>query len=317
MPELACKIDGCDYSGSPQGLRSHLHGRKDDDHVDAAGDRLHHDWYPIAYGLDDEGTDDDRGDNPDATPSNDPPERASEEGSERGSDGEADDTLESTPSEGGSESPDPDDEYADQWEAVATQDEGPSEGGSEEGSEEDSDGDGDDTPDATPSEGGSDGGSGGLGTALMLGTGALAVAVLLRGGGSDPTESPDATKDEDTQIEGGEEGGETPNMTPSEGGWGEMYVESLAVLLPEVAAEMRDGEDADAMTSEEVAALATEPPVELDQKFDAVVADMGMQEMSDKQALLLSTAIVCGTVLLKDSDVAGDIVAKASNGVSA
>ncbi|TKX70942.1 hypothetical protein [Halorubrum sp. GN11GM_10-3_MGM] len=131
------------------------------------------------------------------------------------------------------------------------------------------------------------------------------------------SESPDREKDGDTQDEGGDEGGETPDAGPSEGGWGEMYVESLAVLLPEVAAEMRDGDDADAMSSEEVAALASEPPVELDQKFDAVVADMGMEEMSDKQALLVSTAIVCGTVLLKDSDVAGDIVAKASDGVSA
>ena len=140
-------------------------------------------------------------------------------------------------------------------------------------------------------------------------------------GGDDPpeegSESPDAAKDGDTQDEGGEKGGETPDATPSEGGWGEMYVESLSVLLPEVAAEMRDDEDADAMSSEEVAALATEPPVELDQKFDAVVSDMGMEEMSDKQALLFSTAIVCGTVLLKDSDVAGEIVGSVSEGVSA
>ncbi|SFR59539.1 hypothetical protein [Halorubrum sodomense] len=128
------------------------------------------------------------------------------------------------------------------------------------------------------------------------------------------SESSDETNPDDTQTEGGEKGGETP----SEGGsWGEMYVESLSVLLPEVAGEMRDEDDAEAMSSEEVAALATEPPVELDQKFDAVVSDMGMEEMSDKQALLLSTAIVCGTVLLKDGDVAGKLVGAASEEVSA
>ena len=137
-------------------------------------------------------------------------------------------------------------------------------------------------------------------------------------GGDDPpeegSESPDETNPDDTQTEGDEKGGETP----SEGGsWGEMYVESLSVLLPEVAGEMRDEDDAEAMSSEEVAALATEPPVELDQKFDAVVSDMGMEEMSDKQALLLSTAIVCGTVLLKDGDVAGKLAGAASEGVSA
>ncbi|EMA57154.1 hypothetical protein [Halorubrum lipolyticum] len=140
-------------------------------------------------------------------------------------------------------------------------------------------------------------------------------------GGDDPpeegSESPDATNPDDTPDEGGEKGGETPTEAPSEGGWGEMYVESLAVLLPEVATEMRDDEDADAMSAEEVEALATKPPVELDQKFDAVVSDMGMEGMSDKQALLFSTAIVCGTVLLKDSDVAGDIVGSLSEGVSA
>jgi hypothetical protein len=137
-------------------------------------------------------------------------------------------------------------------------------------------------------------------------------------GGDDPpeegSESPDETNPDDTQSEGGEMGVETP----SEGGsWGEMYVESLVVLLPEVAEEMRGEGDAEAMSSEEVAALATEPPVELDQKFDAVVSDMGMEEMSDKQALLLSTAIVCGTVLLKDGDVAGKLVGAASEEVSA
>jgi len=137
-------------------------------------------------------------------------------------------------------------------------------------------------------------------------------------GGDDPpeegSESPDATKDDDTQDAAVEKGSETP----SEGGsWGEVYVESLAVLLPEVAAEMRDDEGTEGMSPEEIEALATEPPVKLDQKFDAVVSDMGMEEMSDKQALLFSTAIVCGTVLMKDGDVAGEIVAKASNGVSA
>ena len=131
------------------------------------------------------------------------------------------------------------------------------------------------------------------------------------------SESPDATKDDDTQDEGGEEGDETPSPTPSDGNsWGEMYVEILAVLLPEITEEM-SGEPSE-MTSEDVSELATKPPVELDQKFDAVVEDMGgMEEMSDKQALLLSTAIVCGTVLIKEGDVAGDLVGTVREGVSA
>ncbi|TKX70941.1 hypothetical protein [Halorubrum sp. GN11GM_10-3_MGM] len=209
MPELACKLDGCDYAGTPQGLRSHLHGRKDDDHVEAAKNRRHHDWYPTAYGLDEEGTADDGGEEGGETPS----EWADLDPSEEGTDGEGADTLDSDPSEGGTESPDEADEYAAQWEGADTPEEAPSEGGSSDPSEEGTDGEADDDPEETPSEGGGMG----LGTALVLGTGALAVAVLLRGGGSDPTESPDSTNPTDTRDEGGsgaaawdQSGGSTP-----------------------------------------------------------------------------------------------------------
>jgi hypothetical protein len=212
MTELACKIDGCDYAGTAQGLRSHLHGRKDDDHVEAAADRRHHEWYPSAYGLDEEGSAVERGDGGAETPSDDPDPGPSEEGS----DGEAEDTPDLDPSEGGTESPDEADEYAAQWEGADTPSETPSEGADPDPSEEGSDGEGDDTPDSDPAEGGGMG----LGTALVLGTGALAVAVLLRGRGSDPTESPDATNPTDTQNEGGSGGSgwdQSGGSTPIEG----------------------------------------------------------------------------------------------------
>ncbi|SFR59523.1 MULTISPECIES: hypothetical protein [Halorubrum] len=209
MPELACKIDGCDYEGTPQGLRSHLHGRKDDDHVEAAADRRHHDWYPSAYGLDDEGTAVEGGDEGAESPSEGADPAPSEEGTGEG----GGDTLDPDPSEGGPESPDEADEYAAQWEGADTPTETPSEGADPDPSEEGTDGEGDDTPDPDPAE---ESGMG-LGTALVLGTGALAVAVLLRGRGSDPTESPDATNPTDTQNEGGsggsgwdQSGGSTP-----------------------------------------------------------------------------------------------------------
>ena len=209
MTELACKIDGCDYEGTPQGLRSHLHGRKDDDHVEAAADRRHHEWYPSAYGLDEVGADDEGGGTPTETPS----EGATSDPSEESTGEEAEDTPDSDPSEGGTESPDEADEYAAQWEGVDTTTETPSEGADSDPSEGGTDGEGDDTPESDPAEGGSMG----LGTTLVLGTGALAVAVLLRGRGSDPTESPDATNPTDTQNEGGsggsgwdQSGGSTP-----------------------------------------------------------------------------------------------------------
>ncbi|EMA57153.1 hypothetical protein [Halorubrum lipolyticum] len=220
MPELACKIEGCDYEGSPQGLRSHLHGRKDDEHVDAATDRLHHDWYPVAYGLDEARDDDEGGDEGGDTPSDDPPEDANSDPSEVGTGEGGADTLDPDPSDGGAESPDEADEYAAQWEGADTPSDDPPEDADPGPSEEGSDGEGDETPSSDPSEGAGPG----LGTALVLGTGALAVAVLLRGRGSDPTEggteSPDATNPDDTHDEGGRGGtgwGQDGGSDPFEG----------------------------------------------------------------------------------------------------
>ena len=217
MPELNCKIDGCGYSGSPQGLRSHIHGKKgDDEHREAAENRDHHDWYPVAYGLDEESTDDEGDDEGDDTPTETPSEGADPAPSEGGSDGEGADTLDPAPSEGGAESPDEADEYEAQWEGADT----PSDGGESAPSEEGTNGEGEDTPADTPSDPSDEGGSGGLGTALVLGTGALAVAVLLRGRGSDPTESPDATTDADTQnedLKGASGWGKSEDAVPLEG----------------------------------------------------------------------------------------------------
>lgn len=196
MTELDCKIEECEYSGSPQGLRSHLHGRKDDEHVTAAADRRHHEWYPAAYGLDEEG------DEGDETPS----EGADLDPSEEGTGEEGADTLDTDPSDGGTESPDEEDEYAAQWEGADTLDEDPSEGADPDPSEEGTDEEDADTPDEDPSEGGGVD----LGTALVLGTGALAAAVLVGARGSDPsdegTEPPDATNPDDTQDDGDDGG---------------------------------------------------------------------------------------------------------------
>ncbi|WP_435074936.1 hypothetical protein [Halorubrum sp. HHNYT27] len=212
MTELACKIDGCDYAGTPQGLRSHLHGRKDDKHVTAATDRSHHDWYPAAYGLDEEGIDDEG----DETPTETPSEGADLDPTEEGTDQEGADTLDPDPSDGGTESPDEEDEYAAQWEGADAPDEGPSEGANPNPSEEGTDEEDADTPDEDPAEGGGMG----LGTALVLGTGALAVAVLVGSRGSDPSESPDATNPDETAEEGGRGGtgwGQDGGSDPFEG----------------------------------------------------------------------------------------------------
>ncbi|WP_256402432.1 hypothetical protein [Halorubrum salinum] len=204
MTQLACKIEGCDYEGTPQGLRSHLHGRKDDEHVNAAADRRHHDWYPTAYGLDEEDSADEGDNEGNDTPTETPSEGGNSDPSEEGTGEEGTDTRDPDPSDGSTESPDEEDEYAAQWEGAETPSDDPSQGGDLDPSEEGTGEEGADTHSTDPSEGEGMG----FGTALVLGTGALAVAVLLRGGESGPsdegTESPDATNPGDTHEVGPE-----------------------------------------------------------------------------------------------------------------
>jgi hypothetical protein len=82
-----------------------------------------------------------------------------------------------------------------------------------------------------------------------------------------------------------------------------MYVDVLATLLVAVVDEYGDGE-ADA---EEIEALANQPPVALNEQADRVFAEMtGAEDLPPGQALVIGTATVAGTVIIKETDVAQD-----------
>ncbi|MFC7226302.1 hypothetical protein N0B31_02720 [Salinirubellus salinus] len=178
--ELPCRIDTCGFEGSsPASLRSHVTGKTDEDHREAAEDQAWTEWYPEAFGLDE------------------PPEPPTEGGSDPTDEG----------SEGGGSTPEEgDDEYAAQYEP-------PTEGG------ESGDGDGDGDPHDDPAGGGSDGGSdegssgssGGWSDLLWIVVPLGALVALLAGGSNrgsseggggestptpEPSESGDVTDDD-------------------------------------------------------------------------------------------------------------------------
>jgi hypothetical protein len=196
-----CNIDGCDYSGEPGGLRSHVSSTKDEEHQAAREDRAWTDWYPDAYEAE---TQDDEGGDPSTEGSEgvestetDPEETRSKGGSEGGS----------TPTEG---APDPDEEYREQWE---TQESEGSEGGSD--PSESGDGDSDDDPEETGDEGaskeGSKGSRKGAILALAAPLGALLAAALAK-----TDDDPDTGEGGDPSTEGSERVESTEPGSPTD-----------------------------------------------------------------------------------------------------
>lgn len=109
--ELPCRIEPCGFTGSsPASLRSHVTGKTDDAHREAAEDHAWIEWYPEAFGIDGsadggsktstEGTDEGsppEGEGDEYAAQYEPPTEGDESGdSDGGSDPPAD------PSEGGS-----------------------------------------------------------------------------------------------------------------------------------------------------------------------------------------------------------------------
>ncbi|WP_058366392.1 hypothetical protein [Haloparvum sedimenti] len=130
-------------------------------------------------------------------------------------------------------------------------------------------------------------------------------------GGESPTESPDADTDGDTQAEGSNEGDEEGGETPPKGAhtWGDQYVATLSMVLPEIAEEM-SGEDCE-MEPADIEDLATQRPVCLDEQVDRLAAEMGgTEDLPPGQAVVLSTGLLVGTVLLKEGGVAGDLAGR-------
>lgn len=100
--------------------------------------------------------------------------------------------------------------------------------------------------------------------------------------------------------------GEVPEAT-----WGDMYVDVLATVLVSIVDEY--GEDSREMDAEDIEALANQPPIALNEQADRLFEEMGgTRDLPPGQALVIGSATVAGSVLLRETDVAGDIAGELS-----
>ena len=117
-------------------------------------------------------------------------------------------------------------------------------------------------------------------------------------GASEAPESGDGG-DVDDSDEGAPEGASGPTSTS----WGDIYVDGLAVVLVAVVDELEEG--AADLSTEDVTELAMSPPVNLAEQADRVAEQMGSaSQLPPEQALLLSTIVVVGAVVLTKTDLA-------------
>lgn len=96
--------------------------------------------------------------------------------------------------------------------------------------------------------------------------------------------------------------------------WGDLYVESVATLLVVVVDVY--GEDAD-LSTDEVVELAQSGLVDISAQVDRLVAEMsgaGATELPPEYAVLLGTALLAVAVLVKETDVAEDLLSDVANG---
>lgn len=132
-------------------------------------------------------------------------------------------------------------------------------------------------------------------------------AVEREAGAGDLEEESDDQGDQDGDADPGA-GGAAPSVS-----WGDKYVQLLGVMLVAIVEEVDDPETDD--LGDEIEALATQPPVNLNEQVDRLLAEYGgPDEMSPQQAVLLSTGIVSVTVLAKETDLAGDLAGELLDG---
>jgi hypothetical protein len=127
----------------------------------------------------------------------------------------------------------------------------------------------------------------------------------------------DAVDDEETDDGDDESDDSSPNIEISrdEGDtWGDMYVDVLAVILIALVDEYGDGDRQ--MTAEDIEELANQPPIALNEQADRVMENMGgTRDLPPGQALVVGSSVVGATVLLRETDVAGDVVGELASGL--
>jgi hypothetical protein len=133
-------------------------------------------------------------------------------------------------------------------------------------------------------------------------------AVEREAGAGDPDEEADDQGDQEGDADP-DIGGAAPSVS-----WGDKYVELLGVMLVAIVEEVDEDPETDDL-GDEIEALATQPPVNLDEQVDRLLAEYGgPDEMSPQQAVLFSTGIVSVTVLAKETDLAGDLAGELLDG---
>lgn len=115
--------------------------------------------------------------------------------------------------------------------------------------------------------------------------------------GEDTEQGADADADTDAEV---------PDLDLS---WGDLYVDTLAMLLVAVVEEVGDEAD-DPITEDEIVELAQSGMIDLSAAVDKLVADMGgPTSMEPEYAVLAGTALLAVSVLVSETDVAKDALA--------
>jgi hypothetical protein len=143
-----------------------------------------------------------------------------------------------------------------------------------------------------------------------------------------------AEDDEDSDDEAAESGDEsdadgepddTPETTASTEledvsvSWGDIYVETISVLLVAVVEEETDGEPQ--LGVDEIAAMAEEGPVDIPAQVDQLVADMmggslDEADLAPEYALLLGTGLLAFRVIVTETDVLQSGLSEALSGAT-
>jgi hypothetical protein len=121
----------------------------------------------------------------------------------------------------------------------------------------------------------------------------------------DVAEEEGDTTDESDESDGERE--DTDAMPDAGTAFGDMYVDTLAVVLAAVVDE--HGTDPDGMDAEEIGELARSPPFHLDTNVNRLAEEaVGADDIPPGKACAAMTALLVGMVVVKETDAATQLV---------
>lgn len=116
----------------------------------------------------------------------------------------------------------------------------------------------------------------------------------------------------DQEADQEEDDDSSSSSSPDAGAaFGDMYVDTLAVVLVAIVEEQEPQADVDA---EEIGEMARGAPFCLDEHVDALAEEaVGGSDLPPGKAAVLMTALLVGMVLVTETDMAGDLVGRAGH----